>query len=303
MSASSPTQIAYCADTPFALPLAVSLRSLSRFHTDPVVVANLEFEPEARRRVERAVPDLDIEWLTVPRSEFGHFPTHMLGPAAFSRLLLPRLLPDVDRILYIDGDTLVAAPLDELLGADLGGNPLGAVQNLYAPYVSSANGLASWQHHDFDPRLPYFNSGVLVLDAAQWRDRDLESQTGATVARLHGEKLTTLADQDALNVQFAGEWTPLPYRFNQHPAVYDPSGSHHHRLSADEVTALRDDPAIVHFIGRNKPWKATAVHPRTAEWRSLVSTDAFPGWQPETRSTGEKIRGRLRKGFNGLLGR
>ena len=70
-----------------------------------------------------------------------------------------------------------------------------------------------------------------------------------------------------------------------------------------EVIALRDDPAIVHFIGRNKPWKATAVHPRTAEWRSLVSTDAFPGWQPETRSTSEKIRGRLRKGFNGLLGR
>jgi len=227
----------------------------------------------------------------------------MLGPAAFSRLLLPRLLPGADRILYIDGDTLITAPLDDLLGADLDDNPVGAVQNLYAPYLSSANGLASWMHHDFDPRLPYFNSGVLLLDAAQWRQRDLESQVGATVARLHDEKLTTLADQDALNVQFVGEWTQLPYRFNQHPAVYEPSGSHHHRLDADEIAALREDPAIVHFIGRNKPWKATAAHPRTSEWRSFVSIEAFPGWQPETRTAADKIRSRLSNSVKGLLGR
>ncbi len=297
------TQVAFCANASFALPLSVALRSLSRFHREPVVVLHADFDDAARQQVERSTPESEIRWMTVPEPDRHRFPVTPYGQEAYYRLLLPRLLPDCDHILYIDADTLTAAPLDELMATDLKGRVIGAVRSLPAPYVSSTDALSTWQAAGLEPTLPYFNSGVLLIDAAQWRSRDLETATSETAHRLYDLDPNTIVDQDALNVQLAGEWTALDPRFNQHPFVYEDAGAHHHMLEPEEIARLREEPVIVHFIGRNKPWKATSNHPRTHDWRDLVSPEGFPDWQPESRSTAQKTVDRLRKAYRGLRGR
>lgn len=299
----SQTQIAFVANGPFAVPLSVAIRSLSRFHDDPVVIVHDDFPPDDRRRVERAAGDLEIRWLEVPEADRSRFPGAEIDQSVWYRLLLPRLLPEATRILYLDADILVTGDLSALLDADLGGMGLGAVQNVRAPDVSSMHGLAAWQHLGLDPGLAYFNAGVLLLDAVMWRDDDLENRSIELAHELAGLDLLPMADQDTLNALFAGAWAQLDYRFNQHPTVVEASGPHHRLLDADALDRLRHDPAIVHFIGRDKPWNATARHPRTAEWRALVSEAAFPDWRPDTRSTTTKITDRLRKASRALIGR
>lgn len=297
------TVIALVANGSFALPLSVTIGSLSRFHHDRVVVVHDEFSADDRARVERAAPDAAIEWLEVPEADRERFPGAVLHRSTWYRLLLPRLLPEAARILYLDADILVVDPIEELLDADLEGRALGAVQNLRAPYVSSVDGLTAWQHLDLDPALPYFNAGVLLIDADRWRRDDVESTAIATAHDLYDRGLLPMADQDTLNAVFAGAWTELDFRFNQHPLAYEPAGAHHRLLTAQRLEALRTTPAIVHFIGRAKPWVAGCKHPFTAAWRAEVSRDGFPDFRPEAPSAVDRVVGRLRRSGQALLGR
>ena len=47
------------------------------------------------------------------------------------RIFLPELLPDVDRVLYLDVDTLAVDSLEPLWATDLGDAPGGAVTNVF----------------------------------------------------------------------------------------------------------------------------------------------------------------------------
>jgi lipopolysaccharide biosynthesis glycosyltransferase len=91
-----------------------------------------------------------------------------------------------------------------------------------------------------DPRSPYFNSGVLLLDLAQLR-------------RLHATALykqafravkAKQADQSILNVVAHGRWHALPARWNRQ--ILLGSGF---SLFADEKGG------IWHFTSRIKPWQ------------------------------------------------
>ncbi|MEM8705995.1 MAG: glycosyltransferase family 8 protein [Actinomycetota bacterium] len=211
--------------------------------------------------------------------------------------------PDADRIVYLDADIVVADDVSPLLDVDLGGHALGAVQNLRAPFVSSTDGLTAWDFLGLEPAAPYFNAGVLVLDAARWRAEDLETASIEMAHRLHDADLLPMADQDTLNALFADDWQRLDPRWNQHPLAFEDSGHHHTLLDADALQRLRDDPAIVHFIGRDKPWLASSRHPFRSVWRDHVATAAFGDFRPEAPSTTDRIVGRLRRAGQALRGR
>lgn len=74
----------------------------------------------------------------------GQYASHF----TYARLLLAEMLPDLDDVLYLDVDTMIRAPIDELLDWDLR-HPLGAVPEL----------AGSAAHLFGTPRAPYFNAG------------------------------------------------------------------------------------------------------------------------------------------------
>ena len=123
------------------------------------------------------------------------------GKTVWLRFLLPELLADVDRVLYLDADTFVASSLDPLLATDLGGRPLGAVTNVVA--------------EEERPRLvelglddgAFFNSGVLLLDLERQR-RDGEVDRLLETADRDRDRLLW-PDQDALNLVFRDRWHAL----------------------------------------------------------------------------------------------
>lgn len=77
--------------------------------------------------------------------------------SAFYRIFLPELLPNLDRILYLDADTLVINDLNPLWQTDLQGAFIGCVPDLA---VVVAN---SWGEQLLGPEKDnYFNLGTAI---------------------------------------------------------------------------------------------------------------------------------------------
>jgi lipopolysaccharide biosynthesis glycosyltransferase len=171
------------------------------------------------------------------------------------RVFLPELLPDVDRVLYLDCDVLVRAPLQPLWEIELDEQMLGAVRNVFeAGHEGRARALG------LAGPAEYFNSGVLLLNLGCWRREDCSNRV-LSYARAHADRLAW-PDQDALNVMAAGRWLALHPRWNCQNSFY----FYPQARAVFGTAALREalaDPAIVHFEGGSlaKPWHYLCKHP------------------------------------------
>jgi lipopolysaccharide biosynthesis glycosyltransferase len=184
--------------------------------------------------------------------------TRHLSAEMYARILLARLVPDdIDRLVYLDCDVMVRAPIEALAEIDLGGRPLGAVREINAWRFASGRD-ARHRRDLFDPADPFFNSGVLAIDLGAWRRMELETaladlEAEGTLARLHNDQLV-------LNHLFKGNWTPLEGRWNMLA-----------RSRAVEVL----EPAIVHYGGVRKPWKFASGLPFARVYRHVMTNELF----------------------------
>src|SRR5699024_10466175 len=108
------------------------------------------------------VREYQYDWLS-------KFKENNLPTEAYFRLLLPELLPDVKRILYLDVDMLVLDNLGELYRTDLGNNILGVVRDF--PFTNDKNSWSYFLLGKFGNR--YFNSGMLFMDFVELREKHI----------------------------------------------------------------------------------------------------------------------------------
>jgi lipopolysaccharide biosynthesis glycosyltransferase len=202
-----------------------------------------------------------------------------LTAGVYARLLIGDLLPTGwDRVAYLDSDTITRRPLTDLWNTDLGGNLLGAVRDDYIPTIASPYGLPSWRQRGLDPDLPYFNSGVMLIDLDLWRRTRLGEQALQYLAEHRGD--IRLFDQDALNAVAAGQWRQLDTVWNVTGYWRKPhrrTGRHR-----DILTAAR----IRHFAGYGKPWEPEPLDVPDAGlfFDSLARTDWAAEPPPHQRS-------------------
>lgn len=187
------------------------------------------------------------------------------------RIFLPDLLPEVDRVLYLDADTLVLDELGPLWHTPMGNAYVAAVSNVFEPQFADRP-----TQLGLEPAQEYFNSGVLLLNLAAMR------AAGCTATLVdyaqHGELLWP--DQDALNVVLGSRRVCLHPRWNCMNSVFlFPQADD--VFGAEAVHAAQTRPAIVHFEGPElaKPWhylshhpyrKTYAMHRRATPWPNAV---------------------------------
>jgi lipopolysaccharide biosynthesis glycosyltransferase len=289
--------LVFATDGGFARATAVAMHSaLSRLSPKLdvgiyVLHNGLADESQRRlRRVAQAAAGSDIRWIEVPRERLpeARYGSHITS-TAFARLLAPELLPaSVRRIVYLDGDVLVKGDLTPLFLMALDGAPFAAARDMA---VLSTSHELSGVRDQVEPR-PYFNSGVLVIDATGWRaagiaDRSLAFASGT------GAPLRS-ADQDAMNA-VADRWCELEPGWNVQlealpggiragiarlPVIRDvlaPARAWRHGIgdAIDRPERLFRDGAILHFVGPLKPWDPTCTSPGTLLWtRALI----LSGW-------------------------
>ena len=175
-----------------------------------------------------------------------------VSAGTYLRLMLHRLLPDVDKLIYADVDVLFRGSLLDIWQTDLEGYVLAAVQgavnlpdkwewNSDRPYWKYLTGMKG----------RYINAGVTLMNLAEIRHRNLEEQWNKWAK----EKLY-YQDQDILNITCQDAIRYLPPGFNRlaymMPSDYD-SFVKEGIFTQQQCRDALEHPAIIHYAG-DKPW-------------------------------------------------
>lgn len=286
-------QILYAADENYIRHAAVSMLSLMDTNREAEHIAfhllsmgiTEQSARDLRDLVEAQGRQLTIHELGDIRRWFDFpFDSRGFAPSALARLFLKHFLPeDAGTVLYLDCDTVVLQDLRPLFETDLGDHYLGMVAE---PTVSKKRR----RELALPDSLPYCNSGVLLFNLPLWRAENAEAQV-LDYYRSKGGNLMA-PDQDALNGAFPDRIFQLPPKYNFGSVqIYYPWRAQRRMSSPTPFypeAAYQEaayPPAIVHFLGEERPWRAGNRHPYTPVYaRYLAQTpwrDAPPeeGWR------------------------
>jgi lipopolysaccharide biosynthesis glycosyltransferase len=280
----SPTVVTL-ADERYALALAVMGRSLSdTTQSDQIIqlyVVDGGLRPETKQRL---LNSWDRERLQVHfvSPQFGRersLPVWgRLPPLTYVRVFVPLLVPEhCGKAIFLDSDVIIRHDIQHLWDADLGDHALLAVQDPAVPFVSSRDGLVRYRELGIPHGHPYFNAGVMVVDVDRWR-RDAVSERVMEFVRRHGAELN-YCDQDGLNAMLWQHWAAVDSRWQVQPRFAARRLPLPH-LDDNQRQRLRDDPWILHFSGRLKPWiYRGSTQPDRLFYHHLDQT-AWRGWRP-----------------------
>jgi lipopolysaccharide biosynthesis glycosyltransferase len=208
------------------------------------------------------------------------------GRVSWARIALADALPGLERVVYLDADTLVTASLAPLGVLDLQGAPVAAVRNVTEP--------------EMQPRLyelgvapeDYFNAGVLVVDLQQWRAEDA-GRGLVELVRRHRDLVWF--DQDALNSLFAGRWLPLSPRWNAMNSLWTWPDLAVEAFGEHDVSEATTNPAVLHFEGPGlaKPWHFLCEHPWREHYRAVLARTPWAGTPLSDQTLATRLIARL----------
>ncbi len=223
--------VVYAADDKYTDILSVSIQSLLD-HTDTdckydIVVLSDGISFNHRRILLSMIENMDH--VSIRFLEVGYlldqyafqFTNTQLSRATFLRLLLPDVMKEYQRILYLDGDTVITTNIAALFQIDMKDQLVAAVED---PHIAAIRKFReNVQEHlradiGIDDEERYFNAGVLLINLQALR----KTYTVKNMMKLAVERKWMWEDQDVLNklckkrIYWLPEnwnvlWVPDPY--------------------------------------------------------------------------------------------
>lgn len=180
-----------------------------------------------------------------------------LSSTTYARFVIPNILQQHDRILYLDIDILVNADVAEIFEQPLENHILGVIADGYFEERVIKNTFNTGNYFYDVLKMPkeyyYFNAGILLINAKKWRD---EGYTQKCLHTFETLKNPMFYDQCILNYTCANDVFYIPmvwnYRCGYKPA--DLPGSEKFEQIKKWVSEAYKHPKIVHFMGERKPW-------------------------------------------------
>ena len=198
--------------------------------------------------------DLDLKQIDTDILKDFYFDKskHYGNVMMFARLLLSSVLPDLDKIIYLDCDIVVLNDLQSLWNFDVSDVAVAMAPDFTLKDKSTLNRLGITTGY-------YLNSGVILMNLDYWRKHDVQNRIFSYILE-KGDKLI-YNDQDALNSVLQNERKELHIKYNF-------SYYYFHRLigvlykeKIHEIIEARDNPIIFHYFGPLKPWSLGAYLP------------------------------------------
>lgn len=205
-----------------------------------------------------------------------------VSAGTYLRLMLHRLLPEVDRVIYADVDVLFQDHLQDIWRTDLEGYVLAAVKgsvNLADKWAWNSD--RPYWRHLAGMKGRYINAGVTLMNLAEIRRRNLEEQWNAWAKeRLYYQ------DQDILNITCQDAIHYLPPRYNRLAYLteqdYDTLVSEG-IFTRQECREALERPVIIHYAG-DKPWKRYDTNLGSLWWDYVNSQPELKGLFDEEKA-------------------
>lgn len=181
------------------------------------------------------------------------------SPATFYRLSIPSIIPNVDKILYLDCDVIVNLSLRELFEID--------IENYYALVCKE-----DWREEG------YFNAGVLMINNKLWKESNIEE----VFCEYYNKNYINYGclDQDLLNDVLKGKVKIIDKKWNFFPMINNkPLG-----ISMDDYIEA-NKKSIIHYI-YYKPWDEESISVGSIYfnyyWQHYMSTPWFKDYKELT---------------------
>jgi lipopolysaccharide biosynthesis glycosyltransferase len=168
---------------------------------------------------------------------------------SYQRVFIGSILPDYDRVIYIDPDTIILRDINPLLEYKSRSPFLAVVETVNS-------GKTVFNNDDF----PHFNAGVFIADLNFWRSKNIESKLVRWISKNPDSKY---AEQDSLNAILIEHLAPLPFSFNFFEWTIE-----NNELMSKEFC----NPLIVHFTGGEKPWGDRIISKYGDLWRETYAS-------------------------------
>ncbi len=251
--------VCFSSDNNYVQHLSVAVHSVvaSRKSGDELEIHILDggISEENKTLLYNAVPQecADIHFVAIDEEKFRDAPiqtvqgTHShVTLATYYRLLLPELLPHVDKVIYLDCDLVCRSSLAELYAQDMGTDWIRGVVDIDEKRHAERLGLER-----------YVCAGVLLLNLKAWREEGVQEKCMAFI-RDHADVIV-LHDQDVLNVVCRDHLSYLDKTWDAQACE-----TRQGRLSGFNDIARTAN--IIHFIGGRKPWHPGCRHPFRKEY-------------------------------------
>ncbi|PTB96540.1 glycosyltransferase family 8 protein [Marivirga lumbricoides] len=289
--------VAVC-DNHYAILLAALTKSIElNHHTGEKIILFIiedNVSNENKMKLIRSISEevFRVKWIPLNKT----IPEHIKLPldnsswplSVYARLFIPNFIDkDVSKVIYLDVDMILQKEISELWSIDLGDNVVGAVRDSRVEIFGNnwGGGVKNYAELGLAAELPYFNTGILLIDIEKWKKEDI----GAKVVKCISKNIqyANFPDQYGLNVVLAEKWLAL-----------DPLWNHF----ADTPSSIK--PNIVHYIAKKPIYKETnAINEFKELFYFYLGQTAWADFKP--RSTIEiyikKARNKLIKKWRKLF--
>lgn len=274
----STVEIAFCFDENMIDPACVAIASLLDFKKDETVHYNISCVcPEAilsckekvKAFVEKRDKESKIEFYKAPGQFDQAFEIRNVTSSTYLRLLLHRILPHKERIIYADVDVLFLDSVKEIWEIDIsdcllagvkGANNFASTWRVYEEF-SYANELEGLKNQ-------YINAGILFMNLEairKWNPDEKWIQMS--------QKNYHYQDQDILNITCRGKIKYLDIRYNVQAHLEKKDFKDYvteNIYNKEQCDSAWLHPAILHYTGQ-KPWNNRGVNKGKIWWQYVES--------------------------------
>lgn len=268
-------------DQGYLRQLAVMLGSLLAVEPKAsldVYVLHRRLKPEHFAKVLAAIGGDRVRFFPIPIDDdsLSGAPTTKRYPLEmYYRLLASRFLPaNLDRVLYLDPDIVVIAPIGELYDY-----PLGDAAFVGCSHVTKTMRDVNALRLGMPKTAPYVNSGILLMNLKVLRQIVDPHRIYDYIRR--NKAVLVLPDQDVLSALY-GDRSVLvdSRRFNlsdRYMRLYNMRRPP--REPKLDLAWVRRHGVIIHYCGRNKPWKPDYVGDLDVFWEDALAKVDFSSWE------------------------
>lgn len=242
--------IAYACNQPYAQYVAVSLKSLC--DTQPqradvmwkihILTDGITPKSEAQLASICALrQDFQLVVHVIRGEELQGLPSERFTHITYFRFFIADLIPDAERVFYIDTDCLILDDISAVFSLPLEKT----IATMSDPFDNENKSRVSLQEQN-----SYFVAAPLLINTIRWKEINY---TPLLLDWCYSHlNVLKYPDQDALNVVLQNDREHLPMRFNVCPFFLRP----HNFERKDLIPQIREcifSPAIVHFASC-APW-------------------------------------------------
>ncbi len=207
------------------------------------------FDKKSQSEIQRLTDGHDARFYYVER-HFKEVKSHVswISPVTYYRLLIPDILQNEDKCLYLDTDIIVCEDLSELYNNNISEYCIAGVYSMGAHQKEHEEKYRG--DFGFPSMKDYINAGVLLMNLRKMREENCSDRMMDLI-----EKDYPCQDQDIINKVCYGKIKALPFRYNtQTKYYYRDCSIYDNCYSREEIRKAWTSPSIIHYADWQKPW-------------------------------------------------